>query len=184
MNDEGFKLIGYSSDYEGDNPYENRTFSKDSKRSKQASLNLAKILWHKYSFNGQVRYYKIPITILPNWTKVIYHGEVLKRFNGNPDLDVMKGDKKDKSGKCCYCEIKLTEKNYTREHVIPKRVGGKIIKPCCNLCNTEKGGLMLHHYIMVLNQLALDSKPNTEAYLRLQTKIKNANRIAIEIEKK
>jgi len=83
--------------------------------------------------------------------------------------------------KCCYCEITLTPNNYTREHVIPKHRGGRIIKPCCKKCNFEKGGLMLHSYIQLLNSKLLDYKG--ELLIELQTKIKNANRLAKEIEK-
>lgn len=81
---------------------------------------------------------------------------------------------------CCYCETYLTPQNRTKEHVIPKRVGGKIIKPCCRNCNEEKGGLMLHSYIQLLNLQLSDAKPNE--IQRIQTKIKNANNIAIELE--
>lgn len=83
---------------------------------------------------------------------------------------------------CCYCEISLTPINRTREHVIPKRVGGKIIMPCCRKCNEEKGGLMLHSYIQLLNLQLSDAKGDKETLI--QIKIKNANRIAIEIENK
>lgn len=71
---------------------------------------------------------------------------------------------------CCYCENTLTEKTFTKEHVVPKRVGGNILMPCCSDCNSEKGGLMIHSYIQSLCY-------NEYSELN-QTKIKNANEIA------
>ena len=76
--------------------------------------------------------------------------------------------------KCCYCEIPLTEKTFTKEHVVPKRVGGNILMECCYDCNNEKGGLMIHSYIQLLcykECSGVDFEIN-------QTKIKNANEIA------
>lgn len=56
-----------------------------------------------------------------------------------------------KSGmRCCYCDEILNENTCTREHVIPKHAGGKIIYPCCKHCNSEKGGLFLDGYIRLL----------------------------------
>jgi len=88
-------------------------------------------------------------------------------------------------GRCCYCEVQLTYNHIkdpthkTREHVIPKSKGGKIIKPCCFECNQEKGGLMLHSYIQFLNYRLMEVSP--DELVKLQRKIKNANKIAIEI---
>lgn len=97
------------------------------------------------------------------------------------------------SHKCCYCNVYLTSpKNNlikmppttrTMDHVIPKHRGGKILKPCCYACNQEKGGLMLHSYIQMLCLLQNDQKPGSKEYLLTQTKIDNANKIAIEINK-
>lgn len=84
---------------------------------------------------------------------------------------------------CCYCEVSLYKGvNYTREHVLPISRGGKggsNIRPCCFDCNNEKGNLMLHSYIQFLN-LQLSEKQGADLD-RLQTKIKNANKIAQEI---
>lgn len=97
--------------------------------------------------------------------------------------------------KCCYCEVQLTHvpkhntllkmppTTRTMDHVIPKHRGGKILKHCCYACNQEKGGLMLHSYIQMLCLLQNDQKPGSKEYLLTQTKIDNANKIAIEINK-
>lgn len=93
---------------------------------------------------------------------------------------------------CCYCECKLTKRygltcsdtDKTRDHVIPKSKGGKILKDCCYACNQEKGSLMLHSYIQMLCLLQNDMKPGSKEYLLTQTKIDNANKIAKEIDPK
>jgi len=83
---------------------------------------------------------------------------------------------------CCYCAIELNGLTYTRDHIVPRIKGGKDTKgnlrPCCYECNQEKGGLMLHSYIQMLNLLQGEEKPGTERYNKLQTKIINANEIA------
>lgn len=83
---------------------------------------------------------------------------------------------------CCYCECLLTDENRTRDHVIPRSRGGKAgknIKPCCAECNVEKGNMMLHTYIYVLNLQLLEK--SGDDLKKLQTKIENANIIAKEI---
>lgn len=130
-----------------------------------------------YSFHDDTDFlkeYDIPVS------------ELFKPFiKEKKQYSVVKGShvqvkKKDFGLSCCYCECILTGENYTREHVIPRRVGGKIIKPCCRDCNQEKGGLMLKSYIQLLNLKLMESSGYS---LRiLQTKIKNANLLAIEIK--
>lgn len=87
-------------------------------------------------------------------------------------------------GLCCYCETPLNKGiNYTKEHIVPINrggKGGKNIKPCCYSCNQEKGGLMLHSYIQMLNLQMLDVKG--DELIKLQTKIKNANILAKDLE--
>jgi hypothetical protein len=89
---------------------------------------------------------------------------------------------------CCYCGVELNEAIVSREHVIPKSKGGKgyslsceNIKPCCRDCNTEKGNLTLREYIGTLNIIFANMKPNDSGYTLTQTKIINANKIAIEL---
>lgn len=110
--------------------------------------------------------------------------EPFRIYKNKPKISTSEPKLKDnrKGYKCCYCEIELTPENYTREHVIPKRVGGKIIRPCCKDCNSEKGGLMLKSYIQLLNFKLLEEKGHP--FIILQTKIKNANKIDEEIESK
>lgn len=82
---------------------------------------------------------------------------------------------------CCYCEVRLTADTFTRDHITPKSKGGKIIKPCCKECNFEKGSMLLREYIGFLNGRLFKVKGGE--LTKLQTKIKNANNIAIEINK-
>lgn len=84
--------------------------------------------------------------------------------------------------KCCYCERGLTTKNRTREHVIPRHKGGKIIKIACKYCNQEKGGLMLNSYIQLLELKLSNTKEDTNRHSVLKIKIRNANIIAKEID--
>lgn len=76
---------------------------------------------------------------------------------------------------CCYCNDFLTINNCTREHIIPKSHGGKIIKPCCSNCNSEKANMTLFWYIKWLS-----SEPKTERNLR---KIENAKKLFKQIKK-
>ena len=48
---------------------------------------------------------------------------------------------------CCYCHTELNKVTCTREHIIPKSKGGKIIAPCCIDCNREKGGGTIRMFI-------------------------------------
>lgn len=91
---------------------------------------------------------------------------------------------------CCYCEIELDRLSVTRDHIIPVSRGGlgsnyghPNIKPCCVSCNGEKGNLMLHSYIQLLNYKLEDVVKGSQDYLKLQTKIRNANNIAITLPK-
>ena len=51
---------------------------------------------------------------------------------------------------CCYCEKKLTDKDCTREHILPKSKGGKLILPACKKCNGEKSNMIISEYISFL----------------------------------
>lgn len=50
------------------------------------------------------------------------------------------------SGKCFYCDEKLTIKNRSRDHLIPLAVGGsngrRNIVPACKKCNYLKGDML------------------------------------------
>ena|ERR1700685_1248274 len=69
---------------------------------------------------------------------------------------------------CCYCEIRLDEKNYSRDHIVPKSKGGKRCKPCCKTCNFEKKDMTIREYISYLQGLE-----QTELVV---LKIRNAHR--------
>jgi hypothetical protein len=98
---------------------------------------------------------------------------------------ILRSIEKSKDKNCCYCEVELTTRHIsdpthrTREHVVPKSRGGKIIMAACFECNQEKGNLMLHSYIQMLNYKLHDYKG--ELLSKLQTKIKNANKIAKQL---
>lgn len=214
MNDEGFKLIGYSSDIDAMHDLASDAWysqiarnskniskirNKNDKLEKQIRAKETKDSdreSHVYLIRGEKRYYRVyrDLSEFKGYGIVRYLGIAQEPLN--KPLKVSFDPNKHFIGRigssasfkegmaCCYCERILNIRTFSREHVIPKHKGGKIVMPCCKECNTEKGGLMLHSYIQMLNLSLLDFKSNTEAYLRLQTKIKNANRIAIEIEKK
>lgn len=88
---------------------------------------------------------------------------------------------------CCYCGLSLEQKNYTLDHIIPIVRGGtneaKNLRPCCEACNAEKGGLMLHSYIQLLCLNQSEMKTGSKEYLLTQTKIINANEIAKSLDK-
>jgi hypothetical protein len=75
--------------------------------------------------------------------------------------------------RCCYCETWLDEKNYSKEHVVPRHAGGKIIKPCCKSCNREKGGLLLNEYLSKLSVRLSNMEATNIWYRHIQTKIIN-----------
>lgn len=94
---------------------------------------------------------------------------------------------KPNTGNCCYCEIRLNDSNYTKEHVIPKRRGGNKVLPCCKECNYEKGGMMLSNYIRKLNKQLLRFKKGKyihSVYKKLSTKIKNATKLQSQFKVK
>ena len=186
-------IIGYSAD---DEPIrEIRAFMPKTKKErniqkrnqlfqKSAPIDLSE--WFVYLVDGEKWYYKAAQDIIFLRT---HHKEVKFLGIGRPNLPVQRQPNEPlksvyKSyGKCCYCDIVMTEPgrlptSCTKEHVIPKHKGGKITKSCCYACNQEKGGLMLHSYIQMLCLLQADEKPNTDSYKLLQTKIINANEIA------
>jgi 5-methylcytosine-specific restriction endonuclease McrA len=55
---------------------------------------------------------------------------------------------------CYYCGRKLTKKEYSEDHVVPRCKGGsdkpynKV--PSCKKCNVEKGCLSLEEYRVVI----------------------------------
>lgn len=59
---------------------------------------------------------------------------------------------KPKSGHCCYCCIELNKHNYTRDHIYPKSLGGRVTKPCCKACNQEKGNKTLIEYAQFIGK--------------------------------
>lgn len=149
-----------------------------------------------YSVNGEDRYYAVKKKIedfLPH-TDVVYKGikfglpKTQKLTNKRLLSPIpLRIDVKPNEHQCCYCEISLTQEKYTREHLIPKDRGGKDTKanlrPCCAECNSEKSNMLLHTYIQFLNLLWVEAKPGTGEYIKLQTKIINANKLAKDIYK-
>jgi hypothetical protein len=91
---------------------------------------------------------------------------------------------------CVYCGIELTARSTllptasTIEHIKPLIRGGtddkSNLRNACLECNNEKGGLMLHSYIQLLNLKLLEV--TGPELVKLQTKISNANKIAKELE--
>lgn len=84
-----------------------------------------------------------------------------------------------KGHNCCYCEVALKPGQATREHIIPKHTGGRVIQPSCQDCNAEKGGLTLENYLRYLLALAEayrlgDVTLCSKKLRRTRVKIKNA----------
>jgi len=137
--------------------------------------------FHIYFVHGERWYYKVKqdITLLNKTHNAEYLGTGTSGFKS----DIKKA--KSSGPRCVYCEIPLIKEpnlsnSFTRDHIIPRSRGGKITRPCCRACNLEKGSLMLHSYIQLLNSYIGDYKG--ELFIKLQTKIKNANNLAKEIE--
>jgi hypothetical protein len=84
--------------------------------------------------------------------------------------------------KCCYCGCHLTKVNKTREHVIPKHAGGKIIAPCCDNCNTQKGGHTLFEYIEILKELRAYTL-KVDAKKLITIKIQRAKEIQMHVDR-
>ncbi len=153
------------------------------------------IIYFVYKVNGELRYYVREQAILT--LKGLFGKNVSKQgiYYQGSDVKYVSGQNKKfiKSNTCCYCEVELTETRppslaipttQTKEHLFPRHAGGKNggnnIRLACFECNQQKGGLMLHSYIQLLNMEMLDkSGPDL---IKLQTKIKNANFIAKQIE--
>jgi hypothetical protein len=178
-------------------------------RKSNAKINGAEIKhdeWFVYLVDNERRYYKQykePHELLKGHERAIFLGI------GRPEQPIQKSAftklrpviKKVKSivtaggylrklnkGICCYCEVALTSYDHkisthkTKDHLIPKSLGGTILAPCCFGCNAEKANLTLPKYIQFLNTKMLEVS-GTEL-TKLQTKIKNANKIAIELSLK
>lgn len=150
---------------------------------------------HVYLIRGKKQYYRVyrDLDTFIGYGEVIYLGishepiyvpkktEEPKKKKAKksytPPIGTVGRTGKFKEGmKCCYCEIQLTEKTFTKEHIVPKRVGGNILMECCYECNNEKGGLLIHSYIQFL--CYKDTSNEYNGFETNQTKIKNANEIA------
>lgn len=146
------KLIGYTSD----SVYEEKNK-----------------LYHKYLVSGIARYYSIKIDLSELPFGSTYQGQCMlyKKSLANKFTPSL--------GRCCYCEVELTEKTKTRDHIIPKHKGGKITKKCCFDCNQEKGGLMPLSYLVFLEDKLISS--NKTSKIIIKRKIRNLNRILTSI---
>jgi len=51
--------------------------------------------------------------------------------------------------RCWYCGTILTPKNWTRDHVVPRILGGWHTVEACADCNTLKADLMLEEFRVV-----------------------------------
>ncbi len=87
---------------------------------------------------------------------------------------------------CCYCSIELNKDNYTREHIVPrsslafKYASGNdkvkhLTKPCCNICNTEKGSMFLDEYLAFLEKRLKKHIPGSDSHIRTIVKIANVS---------
>lgn len=60
---------------------------------------------------------------------------------------------------CCYCGVQMLirekrdpphPQRLTRDHVVPRSKGGRLIVECCSKCNLDKGILSLEEFRLVL----------------------------------
>ena len=75
---------------------------------------------------------------------------------------------------CCYCEKQMTLQECTREHLLPKSKGGRIIKPCCLECNQEKADRLPIDWVIYLYDIyfkRLKEKKMQRAHIRLRNAI-------------
>lgn len=71
-------------------------------------------------------------------------------------------------GKCQYCSKRVSSKNFTLDHVIPKCHGGKTVwtnvVACCYECNQKKGNKTLKDSGMQLQKTVI--KPSSLPYVQ------------------
>lgn len=54
---------------------------------------------------------------------------------------------------CCYCHLPFTlKRRKTRDHVIPKSLGGTLIGAACSPCNTDKADKLLTEWYAELHE--------------------------------
>lgn len=83
------------------------------------------------------------------------------------------GKPKSQHKNCCYCELTIPIREITREHIIPKSKGGRIVAPCCLACNRQKRDMLLIDFIiMLMTQRRGMVKPGV--IKRCDVKIKNS----------
>jgi 5-methylcytosine-specific restriction endonuclease McrA len=77
-----------------------------------------------------------------------YGKNVKRRTNGFAKERVLTGEAKT----CIYCDVKLTEKNATAEHVVPISQGGSNSKinllVCYKQCNNDRGDDDFNEYLI------------------------------------
>lgn len=98
-------------------------------------------------------YMDVFIDNLPNKT-IPFHSWVIKKFT--IDLrDIHLRELERYRNTCYYCGVDLTQKNKTKDHIIPVSRGGKKLNnntvPCCNSCNTWKSSYDIEQWKRVLS---------------------------------
>lgn len=87
--------------------------------------------WDEYLIEGKMKY--------PSIARLKYYVRWVPRFANCTRRNLFIRDE----GTCQYCSKKLTWKNYTIDHVIPKDQGGgwnwKNLVVSCSTCNNNKG---------------------------------------------
>jgi 5-methylcytosine-specific restriction endonuclease McrA len=109
------------------------------------------------------------------------HGK-RKRGNEPPHYPLFKFDTHE--GQCFYCEAELFTKNRTRDHVYPKRLGGRRIEGnwvyACERCNHLKDDLVLTSFAELLARLLIEARTKPDLigtgasayYQRISDKVK------------
>lgn len=71
-------------------------------------------------------------------------------------------------GRCQYCGCAVSSKNFTIDHVVPRKHGGGTtwsnVVTCCSPCNQKKGDKLLHKCGMNLRKVPV--KPSSLPYVQ------------------
>lgn len=126
-----------------------------SKIIRPKSANVYLINGKKYYYTDLVNKWKqgIEVTylgfgILPKLSPLDFNEHIAKGNKYNNQKS--KGKYFIEGMKCCYCEKKLSQQDCTREHILAKSKGGKLILPACKKCNSEKADMLISEYISFL----------------------------------
>ncbi len=81
-----------------------------------------------------------------------FSGKNVKRRTSGWAKEILK---KNRSIKCIYCEVPLTNENATADHIVPISNGGNNCQVnlviCCENCNIERGNIEFNSFLVMKN---------------------------------